>query len=175
MAQNRNCSEVFWRSSGSRLFLLGLSWVAGLLLGAWAAFHSSADVFSLMLAAMNCRMSIVGVVLAYIFPLIVTGVAAFLSIPLLLPILAFLKAYLFGFSTCCISIVFGDAAWLMQFLFLFKDILTAIPLLWLWFRILCGNNHSINRVFPVIFICSMWIGYLDIAEISPIIAELFLQ
>ena len=173
MTQNGSCLWRFWRSPRSSVFLLGLHWMLGLLLGLFSAVYSGSDVLSLMRGALDSRMSIVGAAAAVIFPLIVTWFAASFSIPMLLPFLAFFRAYICSFCACCYFRVFGSAAWLAQFLFLFSEILTTVPLLWLWFRYLCGNIRSFKVEFFLISIYFSFIGYLNYSRISPFLAELF--
>ena len=111
--------------------ILAFSWIAGLVSG-FLLFNAVGDyTVSLMVGCIYAPVSIVTLAQTYIFPLLCSAFAVFLSSPWLLPVICFGKALLFSFVFSGISFAWGTSAAFTHWMILVCDGLTT-PFLYLW-------------------------------------------
>lgn len=124
----------FFRYKKFWIIQLACCIILGLLVGISIPAFSSSDTASLMLSAVSCRLSIVGLLVSSILPFLISAFAVSLSQPFLLLLQAFLKMLCFGFCSVCVINAFGSYGWLVRLLFLFTDFIIIPLLCWLWIR-----------------------------------------
>lgn len=161
---------LFWQRS-CKLFLL-LCWILGLLLGMISAAGAGDSFFLMMRGADNLTVSIPGLLLVTALPFLFTAFAVFFSQPWLLLLLAFMKAFSFGFCAFGIMAVYGTASWLVGFLLMFTDACTMPLLMWLWLRHCDLSGQRFSRDVVVCFAAALVLGIIDICLISPFSAML---
>ena len=151
--------------------LLALFWAAGLLLG--AIFSLSADTLLLptMRTALFGSMSISGLLASLLLPLLFTAFAVYISQPILILLIAFLKAFLFSFTAMGLLMTFGASAWLIRILLMFSETLTLPLLWWLWMYLLSENCMVRYGTIPV-GLAIVLFGCVDYTFIGPFLAAL---
>ena len=121
-----------------RVVLLATFWLLGLLLGAY--LHISADTFypSMMRSAISGRVSIVGSLTVALLPFLFSAIAVYLSQPLLLISIAFLKGIFLSLVALGIGRTLGSVAWLILGMVMFSDFSMTLPLMFYWIRHISG-------------------------------------
>lgn len=127
-----------------------------------------------MRAAANGRVSITGLLSAFLLPLLFSAFAVYISQPWLLVPVAFGKAFSFSYLAFGVTLAFGSAGWLVRSLLMFSDCLT-LPLLW-WFWLCCirASDRDALRSFLVTCTAALMIGCLDYGAVSPLLRNLIL-
>lgn len=155
------------------LLLLASFWTTGLLIGYTVAAKTS---ISLLMRAFTLeRVSIVGLVLVTILPLILSAAAYRLSVPYFILPIAFIKAFLFSFCACALALVYTDAGWLARWLYIFSDSLMVIFLLWFWVRNIPNVKGSVQKDFVICLIAASLLISIDYFIVSPFSVMLFNQ
>lgn len=159
-----------WRK-GCTAFL-ALSWFSGLVFGSFLAVSADNSFASLMRAASERRVSIVGLLVVTLLPFLFSAFAVYLSQPRLLLPVAFCKAASVSQVALGIGASYGSAGWLMRFLLMFSD-LCVVPLLFFyWLRYISGERRF--GLSPVLLFLAavMMIVSVDIRFVSPVLANL---
>lgn len=121
-----------------RHILLALSWALGLGFGALTFRYGKDHLVSLMPSVLSGRLSIVGLASSGILPFLLSVFAVYYSVPWILIIVCFVKAFLYAYISCGVYSVFPSGTWLIHWLLLFVDTLS-IPVLYLyWHRYISG-------------------------------------
>ena len=116
-----------------RNILLAVSWTLGLGFGALAFRYGVDHIVSLMPSLLSSRLSIVGLAASALLPFLFSVFAVYFSVPLLLIVICFAKAFLFAYISCGIHGYFVHAGWLVHWLVLFVDAFS-IPVLYLYWQ-----------------------------------------
>lgn len=156
-----------------RKLFLAIFWILGLLTGSFFAFKAPSAYTSLLRMITTERVSIIGLGLILFFPLIISAIVVHFSVPLLLLPLAFFKAFFFSFFSYGFVLAFGNAGWLVRWLFVFSDSCMIIPLLWLWFRNISGNRGTLKNDLVLCSVFAAFFGCIDYFTISPFTLMLF--
>lgn len=161
-------NRIFW--SWSCKWIVSILWIIGLFFGSYTAAGADSTLFSLMRGWDGPFVSIVGLLITFL-PFLFTAVAVYLSAPTLLLATVLVKAFLYGYCLAGMVLAYGDAAWLIQFLFLFSDSCCVGLLMWLWLR--CGSSGTaFFTEFLVCFIGALGLIILDFCAVSPFAAYL---
>ena len=152
--------------------LLAIFWITGLLLGTLTSLLADDLLFSTMRMALCGGMSILGLLVALLLPLLITAFAVYISQPLLFLPLSFLKAFLFSFVGAGLLTAFGSSAWLLRILLMFADSLTLPLLWWVWLRVLSDEYSSPMRSTLVAAAFVALIGCFDYVYVAPFLALL---
>lgn len=141
-----------WRCKSS-LFLLALIWCAGLISGCITAIVTDSSFYSMMRAASQRSVSIVGLITVSVLPFLLTAIAVYFRRPYFLLPIVFVDAFLWSFSSMLILLSFGSGGWLVRFLLLFSDCCITPVLYWVWLHFVSGNPLSKrNLIF-----CCVWL------------------
>ena len=162
------CPRIVVRK-GMPLFLAA-SWLCGFVFGVFCYSTSCPEFTSLMRRAFSCSVSIVGLLNAALIPFLLSTLFIATSMPLLLPGLCFVKAFLFSFVSIGVLKSFGSGGWLLRYLFLFSDCVTLPFLFGYWFGCLSTTIKS-RPVFAtcVVFLLLSLVTILDYHVIAPIV------
>lgn len=169
MTENANSQRCFpaavWMNS-----VLILSWLCGLLLG-YSLYEPL--FFPLMRSLFLQPVSIVGLVICILLPLVLTAIFYLIEKPIFISIVCFIKAAAFGFSCSVISREFASASWLVQFLFLFSDCCFLTILMSLWLS--CSDSPKRKRLkaFRIAAVFGIFIALIDYLLVSPLLERLF--
>ena len=159
-----------WRKFS--VWLLALSWVSGLLLGALAANASKDILTPLIYGSVLCDASILGLLCASLLPFLLSAFAVFLSEPWLLLIISTFKAFSFSFCASGVSLAFGQSSWLVRFLFLFSD-LCLVPVLCIyWLRHISGRHTVRQWELPACLCAAAVVSCIDYCFIAPFLVSL---
>lgn len=154
---------------------LAFFWCVGLLAGAAVAASTDISRFNTMRTAVFSCVSISGLVVCLLLPLLFSALAVYISqIRLLVPI-AFCKAFLFSFLSTAMWRLYPTSGWMLRQLLLFSDCLAAPVLLWLWIRLSLAPNRFAGRNIMAACVLMAVIGCLDLHFISPFLADLQLH
>lgn len=156
-----------------RTAVLAFFWSAGFCLGIYIASQTNKFVSSMMRAAPFSSVSIVGLFVVSLLPLIVSAFAVYGSAPLAILPVAFLKAFGFAFCSEIILSAYGSAGWLVRFLLLFSDSCVCVILLWFWFRNINGATYSTKKELAVCTGMTLLLGSIDYFFICPFLLKLF--
>ena len=162
------CPRIVVRK-GMPLFLAA-SWLCGFVFGVFCYSTSCPEFTSLMRRAFSCSVSIVGLLNAALIPFLLSTLFIATSMPLLLPGLCFVKAFLFSFVSIGVLKSFGSGGWLLRFFLLFSDCVT-LPLLlgyWQWSVSAPGKLRWIE-ISCVVFFAVVLVTFLDYRVIAPIV------
>ena len=107
-----------------------------------------------------------------LLPLLIAGYALYIEKPQFLYLICFIKT--FAFAHCAFSAVaaFGQAGWLVRFLFQFSDIFSIPVLFWLSLRHITGNAHDFKRDLVISASISAVFCGIDYCIVSPFLAML---
>lgn len=154
-------------SSAVRRILLGMAWLLGMLIA--VVTYSQTCISSMMHLAASDQVSIVSLIVSVLLPYLLSAFAVYISKPLLLLPIAFLR----GFSLMLVLIgtteAFGSAGWLVRSLFLFSD-LFFMPFLYLFWRRSISGAPKDGR-----WVCcaaGLILACLDYRFVSPFLAGL---
>lgn len=153
-----------------RALLLASTWISGLLAGVYILRETSFS--SMMYSVSFDRISIVGLLISLVFPLLLSYILLrcfhFYHI---LP-LVFLKAFSF---MCCygsITMAFNNAGWLVSGMLLFSDYFLVILLLYLWFQASSEKCCSPQVSIISYILASITFGCFDYFVVSPYVLML---
>ena len=152
--------------------LLAHVWICGLVLGAIVSYSADNFPASMMRAAACGSMSISGLLVVQLLPLLLSAYAVYDSQPVLLVSVVFLKAFLVAYTGAGILIFYPVSGWLIRGLLMFSDMLT-LPLLWfIWLS--ADPDSRIPFVCRAAFstVLALVIGSVDIILIAPFLARL---
>ena len=173
MARFLHHIDSFSFRKNAKLFL-AFSWILGLG-GGGLAFRYAGDVLiSLMPLAVNSQLSIVGQFLSISLPFLLSAFAVFVSCPGILIPLSFCKAFAYSYLVCGVFASFGSGGWLIRWLLLFTDSVSAALLYGYAMRHISGcRNFSPVGLFGCISVVAILAG-VDFAYISPLLQRLLL-
>ena len=147
-------------------------WLMGLILGTTLAAAASNRYFLLMRTAMNTRVSIVGLAVTVLLPLLLAAFAIYKdNIWALYPI-CMIKAFAFAFAGFGTVAVSGTASWLIRPLFQFADIYSVPILCWFTLSHLSGKRIGWKKNFLACLCLDFLICCLDLCYVSPFMALL---
>ncbi len=156
-------------SCAVRKILLGAFWVLGMLIPVCIFSQIDVSFSSLMRQAVVGQVSIVSLLTSILLPYLLSAFAVYISKPLLLLPIAFIRGFSLVFVLMAVSEAFGCAGWLIRGLFLFSD-LAFMPFLYLfWHRSISGTSKDRG------WLCcgaAVLIGCLDYHYISPFLLGL---
>ena len=155
------------RKCNIRACILAVFWVLGLAFGALISLLNEDHLYSLMRTAVNIRVSIVHLLLIQIFPVLLSAIAVYYSIPLYIFFICIFKSVCLGFILVSLGHVFGNAGWLIRFLFMFSDTLTIPSLLLYWFKHISGMKHSFLLDTKCLVLFTLFVSFLEYFLVSP--------
>ncbi len=152
-------------------FLLAIVLLSGYICGILVSMKAG-NISSLMYAAVNARVSIVSLLLAFLLPFLLSAIAVYLGQPWLFLPIGFCKAFCFACVSYGIGYAYAGAGWLMRWLFMFSDTLTMPLLCYFWLSHMSGSPRNSPAAWFWILSASLFIGYIDFRFIAPILAVL---
>lgn len=151
------------------LSFIAITWISGLLC---ALLYIKQFSFSLMYPLHIERVSIVGMIVSLILPIILLYILLNRCyFYLILPVI-FLKSFNYMCCYLCITYSYGTAGWLVRTLLLFSDTVSVIILLHFCYRFAAGNKIGMTSYFKYTFAVLIIVGCLDYYIISPFILML---
>ena len=170
LSQKVSLSCELWRKWSC--WILAFSWVFGLISGMAACCYAERTLTSWMRRSVYGTVSISGLLLVNILPVLLSALAVFLSSPVLLLVLCVCKAFLSGFVSLGVLVSFGSAGWLYRRLFLFSDCLILPVLYGYWLQCLNVENRKIHLYLHTLFTLAVASGvfFTDFYVISPYLA-----
>ena len=120
-------SNCYYKSC--RYFLV-IFWFLGLLLGLCFAIMTDGKLDSVLRLSVLADVSIESLLVVTLMPLVFVFLAVFLSKPIIIILIAFLKAFILEFVVASYLQLFVNSGWLVCSLMMFGDIIL-IPFFWL--------------------------------------------
>ena len=148
------------------VFLLGIA------VGASLSALVQNSLFTWICSASFGQASFLGLAVVLTGPLLVSFLAFYFTVPILILPIAFMKAVIFGFCGCCILFAYGDAGWLVRLLLLFSDSTMLTALCWYWLKHLDGTRFGLKQNTLLCLLSALIIGITDYMYISPFAAIL---
>ena len=153
-------------------FVLCVCWMLGLCAGSCLGLFFEPYSISMMRSAAVQPVSIVGLCLSALFPLVFTYFSVYLHKPIIIFSVCLFKTLAFAFSGAVIAKCFGNSGWLMQVLLLFSDscVLPVLFLVWFW----CLGDSSDMKRIPFLSYCifCITVAAVDCYLVSPFVLEL---
>ena len=151
--------------------ILAFAVLFGILLGGICAGLAEPMLFQLMrTAALSC-VSIVCLLQVILLPILFTAFAVYLGQYWLVILVAFSKAFLFGYFCSGILLQYPNSGFLFAFLFLNSDFLSLPVLCWCWFRSIRSREAGLQTIIPAVFLF-IGIAFLNYQVVSPFLASL---
>ena len=125
-----------------------------------------------MRACCDVGVSIVGLFLIPFFPFLISAIAVYCSIPLLIYICVLAKSFLIGFCAWALIGTFSVGGWLICLLLLFTDLLTA-PALYL-FQLQCLRGVVKDIISSGVYTL-LWFVAVSLADflwIAPLLRDI---
>lgn len=167
MRKSRVCSRIVTHR-GMPLFLV-CCWINGVVFGVFCYRASSPEVASLMHRTAVCSASIVGLLNAALIPFLLSALFVIFSMPLMIPGLCFVKAFLSSYVSMGILKSIPSGGWLLRYFLLFSDCVTLPLLLWYWlWSASAPKKRSWFFVTGIIFFALVLVTILDYRIIAPI-------
>lgn len=152
-----------------RRMLLGIFWFLGMLIAVVSYSQARISFASMMRLAVADQVSIVSLIVSVLLPYLLSAFAVYISKPLLLLPIAFLRGFSLMLVLMGTSEAFGNAGWLVRSLFLFSD-LSFMPFLYLfWHRSISGLTKDGQWVCCAV---GIFIACLDYRYVSPFLVGL---
>lgn len=152
----------------NRVFL-ALFWFSGLLTGSALSVAASDSLAPMMRMAVDCCVSIDGLLTAILLPFLLSVFAVLIHEPWLLLPIAFGKAFLVSFLGIGVLAAYGSAGWLVRGLLMFSDCCTLPLLYWYWSRHTSDQRGS-GAVSALVLVIAILIGSFDYCVVSPFLA-----
>lgn len=150
--------------------VIALVWLSGLLFGAYILCKT--DYITLIDSLVFSRISIVGLCLSLIIPLLLSYILIrHQRLYFIFPVV-FFKAITFFCCYGSLWIIYQNAGWLICWMVMFSDFFLVILLLFLWYRAATGKKHSYSFNILVYIVIPFTIVCIDYFYISPCAAKL---
>lgn len=149
-----------------------VSWCAGLISGTLFAVGADSSLLSLMRLALSCRVSIVLLFLAALFPFLITAYAVCINRFSLLFAAAFVKALAFSYCGALVYRAVGDAGWLLQPMFQFTDTVVCVAYCWFCLRVCMHPVHSVRGELMICVTMAAIAVITDFILVSPFLGTL---
>jgi hypothetical protein len=146
-----------------------LSWGCGIFLGCWIFRFAGSDLPAWMLQASEEPLSMVGLLSAALLALLFSATAVYFSLPGLLLVIAFWKAFLIGWFSCGIYAAFGSAGWLVCQLFMFTDLCSGVLLYAYGSRFITGNRQYFPAFSCLFAVFGCLIAAVDYSFVAPLL------
>ena len=142
-----------------------LSYIFGLFLHQFLQPYSA----SLMRSVLLQPVSIVGLLLIYFFPLLLSYLSTFFNRHFIIYFVCFFFSVSFGFTFCGISEYFQSASWLFRFLLMFSEHCFILILGMLWIYSLKSSTPINSYYYVISGIIGVVIATVDYWIISPLL------
>ena len=147
-----------------------LSWIAGILAGYFFSSQVGFIHFPLMRSVLNCRVSIISLLLVHTVPfLLIILIVNLLGTPFI-AIVLFTKAFLFSSTVFLTSFAFREAGWLIRRMIFLSDALISSYLLHFSIRIADEAKSKPLISFVFVLLCCL----IDYHIISPLLGALYI-
>ena len=147
-------------------------WSLGLYVGYLLSLQMLNEELDCFHSTIIDHISIVGLLLTLFFPLFLSAFCVHYSVPLILLPIVFIKSLCFSYCACCIYRAFGDAGWLMRWLYFFSDSCMLIIMLRYWLKFITGNKEGHGSQVIICSLYAVFIGCIDYFILSPILIML---
>lgn len=134
--------KFFCRNS---VWILAFCWISSICLGLYIGSVFDPAVYSLMRMASCFHVSIVGLVLNLLFPIVLSAAAVYYLSPRSLLWLVFGKGLCHGICMYMTLAEFSSAGWLQCRLLMFSEYCLLVPLFILWIHQLDGSSNRLKR------------------------------
>ena len=158
-----------------RLFFLAFFWCLSFTVGILFARSNQSVTVSLMCTAPMCRVSIFGLVVTRLFPLLLSAVAAYFSVPNMIFPIVFLKGASFGFCLFGAIMAYNSAGWLVFALLTFSEAVMIVPQLRFWSLCLSERTTKLHKHFISCFLAMLMLCAVDYFAIAPFLTALFFE
>ena len=160
------CDHPVPNGAIARLWILAFIWLAGFSLGTFSGSASDPS-YSMMLQLSQKPMSIVGLLGVICLSFLLTAFAVYFQPFYGLILVAFLKAFSFGFVSVLLKASFGSVHWFPRGMLMFSDLGCITVLGILWHRLIHGDGSYSSIAKATIF--SLAFGLVDISVVAPLL------
>jgi len=158
-------------SCRKKQFILAFVWGLALGLGSLFAFTTQPVTLSLMCIAPMCHVSIFGLVVILLFPLLLSAIAVKFSVSGIIYLIVLVDGISFGYFMLGTVLAFGSPAWLIGLMLAFSKLALIVPLLSFYLQCF-SNKDSLMPSFINCFFAAMIIGMLDYLVVSPFLISI---
>ena len=154
-----------------RVCFLAFLWISCLLLGIYVASNDP-NILSLMHIVPNCDVSIVGLGIVLILPVLFSIVGLLYQRSGVMYFIAAAKAFMSGYILYGVVYCYAGAGWLVRFLLLFSDNGATVLFLWMLFSHINGRKNTFWTDAAVCLFAAILIGITDYLFVSPFLRSL---
>ena len=155
-----------------RVCFLAFSWIISMTTGMLMASRDT-SLFLLMCAAPKGSVTLAGLSIVLLLPLIILVCAILYNKFTVVYLLIATKAFIAGYLLYGLLICYGSAGWLVHALMFYSDSMMTIVLLWLSITHINGRRKSLTVHVITAFIAAAIIGITDYLIVSPFLCALF--
>lgn len=150
---------------------LALFWVLGFVCGMLLSLHAS--FASLMPVIFMNHLSIVDILLSSLTPLFFFAFAVYISNLRLLYVFSFIRALAVSFVFCLIFSRFGEAGWLLGFLYCFRSLMLLPVFFWYTLHSVSSEFRFSRSAFLLTLAVCVIVTAMDFAYILPLAGGMF--
>ena len=150
-----------------------VSWLFGLLFGIWFANAFSDNFSSLMRGMLNASVSIVGLLVVVLFPLLISVFCLFSYRPLIFLLLSFAEALSFGFIGSLIMMNVSSGRWFILLLIFVPNLPIYAMLIHRWYSMITYKQRSMWTECYTSAIVGIIVVGIHYLVISPLLEGLF--
>ena len=158
--------KFFCRNS---VWILAFCWISSICLGLYIGSVFDPDVYSLMRMASGFHVSIVGLVLNLLLPIVLSAAAVSYLSPRSLLLLVFGKGLCHGICMYMTLAEFSSAGWLQCRLLMFSEYCLLVPLFILWIHQLDGSSNRLKRDITNCLVAAAVAAVADYFIVSPFV------
>ena len=157
--------SLSWCKAGK--LYLAFSFLAGFVIGFVCAGILVPNCLLLMRRVASAPVSIVGLLLVWLLPFLITALAVYIFPAWCILLIAFVKAFCFGFTLHLIYAAFPGAGWLVWFFVLSRDTIGTLLLYIIWMRNIPLKADTIRRDLLISTCIMTLVSLLDFCLVSP--------
>lgn len=157
-----------------RQIFICLAWILGLTYGMFISVNSSALVLSCIRCVPNERLTLCGMILTRISPVVISALLIRISYSLLY-LFAYFKAFCYGFCMFGLLIAFGTSGWLISIFLLFSEFFAISVLFWFWIADSYETSDKFRKNLIISIIVITMVGLIEYYFVSPYTAMLIIH
>lgn len=147
-------------------FILAICWLLGLLFGVICYAFSGPDTVSLMRGVVFCPVSIVGLLNAVLIPFLLSVLFVALSVPKMLLVICFVKAFSFSFVSLGILMSTDCGGWFVRYFLQFSDCIMIPLFYWYWSNFVLPftvPHQSVTGIACCVLVLAVFLDYRVVA------------
>lgn len=152
-------------------FVLAFLWCLSLGFGLLLAYTNQALTVSLMYTAPKCSVSIVGLFIILLFPLLLSAAAVKFSVHAVIYPIVFTEGIAFGYFLLGSILTFGSFGWLISLMLSFSSLAFIVPKISFYFQCFSDNPNLSQKLLSCV-LAAVIIGTFDYCITNPFLISI---